>query len=269
MNPKLVSFLRKAALVFLLLVALAAVHFLGFLRNMPEGIQRLVATSFALEFSATFMYYLALALLGARMGTYAFAAIWVLRKLWWQRLRAKASWLSMLSYVRAARNTYAILDWPFFVLAPTLLAVLYADVRETVLTMVVVAVAFILVSSIVSPQTALAPNRFALRLRRGLSMNWIFANINLVVLVAVVLVTLSYFFGKARFSRLAAAPASTIQSSSYSGEAVVLAQAGSTTLILERSEKGNHLRFILFREGFLVSETIPSGSHQFDPISGK
>lgn len=268
-NLQLLPILRKTAVALMLVAALAAVHFLGFLRSMPEGIQRLVASSFALEFSATFIYYLALAMLGARMGTYAFAAVWSLRKLWWQRLRAKRSWPSMLSYMRGAKSTYSILDWPVFVLAPVLLAVLYADIRETLIMLGGVAVALVLLAPIAAPQATLAPKRSAQRLLTDFSLKRMRANINLIVLVAVVLVTLSYFFGKARYSRLAAAPTSTIQSSAYIGEAVVLAQSGSTTLALERSKTSSHIRFVLFREGFLVAETIPPGSHQFEPIRGK
>lgn len=114
------NLIRKIALSLLLLTAIVSAHFFGFLRNMPEGIQRLVVSSFALDFSGTFAYYLALALLGARMGTYAFIGMISLPKMLLLRFRAKSSWQGMFIYVRAAKSTRPMLDWIVLGLSPIL-----------------------------------------------------------------------------------------------------------------------------------------------------
>ena len=268
LSPRILSILRTTAITLLLLIALAAVHFLGFLRSMPDGIQRLVASSFAVEFSRAFIYYLALAMLGARMGTYAFAALATSWKLWLQLRQAKGSWQSCLRYMRAAKRVHPILDWPVYVLAPLLLAVLYADLRDALFAFTCIAVALLLLAPIASPQATLAPKRFIARLWPNASLRRVRSSVDLLLLLAVALVSISYYLGKARYARLAASPPATVQSPSYNGEAVVLAQSDSATLVLERSKTSSHLRFILFKEGLLVAETMPPDSHQFEPIRG-
>lgn len=237
---------------------------------MPESIQRLVATSFAPEFSAIFIYYATLSLLAARLGTYACAAIAVSKTSWTECRQASHSMRQMRKYLRNAKRNFSILEWPIFILAPLLLAIIYADWKEAMIALIVISMGFILLSPIAIPQAALAPKRFFHRLfGRHPSLKQLRNNVNLLVLLAVALFAMSFYLGKARFELLAKEAPVSIQSGTYSGVGVILAQTDKATLVLERHKNGTHSRYIFFRDGFLVSETSPPNSELFEPLTGK
>lgn len=266
----ILPFLRKVVVSLLLLSALVAVHFFGFLNSMPENIQRLVATSFAPEFSAIFMYYAALALLAARLGTYAVAAMVVSKKGWTECRQASKSKPLMRKYLRNAKQKFSILEWPIFVLAPFLLGFIYADWKESTIAFAVITLVFILLSPIAIPQATLAPKRYFKRLsERRPSLRHLRNNVNVLVLFAVALLAMSFYLGKARFGLLAKEAPVLIRSSMYSGVGIILAQTETATLVLERHKNCTHNRYIFFKDGFLTSETKPRNPELFRPLTGE
>lgn len=203
MQKNWVSVIHTVVVALLLLSALAAVHFLGFLRSMPEGIQRLVATSFAVEFSATFLYYASLAVLGARMGTYASAAFLSSWTYWLQLLRVRKSPARLFAYLRGAKKAAPLLGWPVLALTPAMFAILYADVREAAYALAGVSLTLVMLTPIALPMLTLSPSRFLDGLKKDETavVRWR-SRSDLLLLLAVVFLALSYFLGKARFSHL-------------------------------------------------------------------
>jgi hypothetical protein len=265
-NVKFESFslLQRTLLIVMLIAGIPAVHFLGFLRSMPDGIQRLAYTTFALEFTGTFLYYLGVALLGARIGTYAFAAFVTSWVHWWRIFRMRKSLSRMRNYLRRGREAHATVDWTVYLVAPFLLAFLYADIFETLIALIVVILALLLLTPLAAPQVALSPYRFVRRIfTRKASTKQLRSNFEVVIVLVVVLLALSYFFGQARFSHLIAAKNVSVKSPEYSGKAKLLAQSGESALLLEQSEVGNHVRYVYFQNDLLISETVPPDSNQF------
>lgn len=140
---------------------------------------------------------------------------------------------------------------------------IYADVKMSLIYFSGIATITFMLILIVSPQASLAPMRFVSRLWKTMSYKQLKNSIDLVVLIAVASVTFSYFFGEARFLKLAVTSPSTIHNAMYTGKGVVLAQSDSATLILEFSKTGGHRKFIIISQEFLISETDPSDSNQF------
>lgn len=261
--------LRRIGISCLLLLGLAAVHFFGFLSVMPQGIQRLVATTFGPEFSAVFVYYVALSLLFARLGTYSWAAAthwWTSRK---ELGQARQSPRHMRRYLRASRQNTMKIDWPIPILAPFFLAVLYADEAIAATSLALILLAFFVLCATTVPRAALAPIRFFKRIRnRRSTSHRLRAGVELYPLVVVALLAVSFYLGKARFERLANERPTPIHSSAYTGQAVVLAQTEKAMLVLEQCAAGTHRRYILVMGNSLVSEVMPHGSDKFKPLPG-
>lgn len=262
--------IRKLVVIVLLLSALSAVHFFGFVSNLPPSIQRLVATSFAPKFSALFLYYGALALLGARFGTYIAAAMGVSVQGWWTGRLAGKSTLGMRRYLRNAKKEFSILEWPIFVIAPGLLAFIYSDLEETLFALSAITGIFVLLAPIAIPQAALAPIRFLKRLcRKHHSIRRLRNNINLIVTLAVALFAMSYLLGQARYTRLASECPIFIQSDAYIGTGIILARTDDATLVLEHDPSRSHKRYIVVNDKFLASDTDPPGSELFESLAKK
>jgi hypothetical protein len=264
-TARLFPFLRKLVVSVLLLSALSAVHFFGFVIAMPASIQRLVATSLAPEFSAVFIYHVALALLAARFATYAVAASSVSWKSWKDCRDAGKSTGDRRRFLREAKRKFSILEWPIFAISPFVLAIIYTDFWQTLITLMAIALIFVLLSPIAIPQAALAPKRFYKRLvSKHPTLKTLRKNINLLMLVAVALFATSFFLGKARYEHLATECVVPIRSKEYEGNGTILAQTEKATLVLEQDETRTHRRYIFFRDGFLVSDTTPHPSVVFE-----
>jgi hypothetical protein len=133
--------------------------------------------------------------------------------------------------------------------------------------LLLIAIVFLALLPLAAPLAALAPKRFIQRLfAKHASVARLEKNINLLVLVVVVFVATSYAIGYARFQRLAQDHPVAIDSTMYSGKAIVLAQTDTSTLVMERPQRGTHQRFILFRDGFIASEMVPWDSNEFEPL---
>lgn len=263
---------RRLVLGFVLLFSLSAAHFLGFLRSFPDGFQRLVATSFAVEFSGLFLYYVALAILAARLGSYFVMAgltgpFFIVR-----RMVAWRSPIRQRRYMRQALVARGSAEWLPWAVFPIILSWLYAEPIFVFKTMLWVLSALTLLLVFRAPHLCLSPSTFRQRMldvkKPKVRFKVEFAG-ELVLLVALCFVALAYFLGKSRYDRLAAAQPISLVTSSYSGNAVVLARANRNTLLLEKEHVDGvtHRRFLYLEDGFIASETLPPASSSFKPIA--
>lgn len=254
---------RKIVIAGLMVLSVSASHFLGFLSSFPEGFQRLVATSFGVEFTGIFLYYVALASLGARLGAYIFFAIrampLIARRV--RKIRIASGRRRYLSSALRTRNAVEFIPWLAF---PIVLASLYATMTWlfTVLGCLVVAVLFVI--PIRLPHLVLSPSRFWERLtsRRRVHFTLEYGG-EALLLLASFFVALAFFLGQSRFARLAEADPTSFISQNYSGTAIILARTNDTTLVLEKSAESDDKRFLLIHKDFVASETMPAKSDRF------